>query len=748
MSNPDPQPAEKAAKPKIEHSRLGEVRYPPSMAILIALSILVFAGVLYLTSYKNFYYDEWDFISTARPWNLNVLLLAHNEHWSTIPILIWKVLFVVVGIRSHIPYEAALLVAHVATVLLLFTLVRRRSGDLPALGAAIILLVFGTGGTDIVWAFQIGFVGSVAFGLLALVLLEGDVHFPRLLAASAALLCSVMCSSVGLAFVSAVAVQLLMERRRRRYLLVLVVPVLAFGAWFVAFGAGLPGSPGAPCPTCLPTGFGADVHRGPITVGFVANLATFVTSGLQATAAGILGFRGGGVVLLPILGVVVALHWYAQRRIAAWQMGATAGLLGWFTLVGLGRSQQGAGAVADPHYLYIGAVFLLPLLVDAASALPWRMQWRLAITTLLAVAVVGNAVQLRDAALSQIQLMGTENAKLQTVEVFRGAHDMALDRSLDDTIMPQLRAGPYLGATSELGSPVTPATLDSLRRLPWLPVDQEMVNLFGDAMRTNTDRGRPITGMPCKSIDSKTGTTVDLQVPDGQWIMLQSTKSGEALLFLSFLGPPSSGPLRDMQLMPSIPNWIYLPNTGRVVMWRLRIQTTAVGFVQVCGASSLQGDSPTGPLYGAEAESGVLDAGWSVVPDAAASAGHAAKLESGTQVVSFKNDSFGRWVEPIPGFYDVWYRVKVTSTAGATPEITLGLWDGTARTWVSSARFAPNQVGTEYSWVKVTTEAAPRPGHLVQYLATFNAQFGPATLSTNWYVDQAVMVPAGSAPPA
>ena len=118
---------------------MGDVRWPWLLPALAGMAGLVFARLLYLTSYKNFFYDEWDWVTQDRPWDLKLLLLPHNEHWSTIPLLVWKVLFVSVGIRSHIPYQAAVLVVHVIAVLLLFALVRRRSGELPAFAAALTL---------------------------------------------------------------------------------------------------------------------------------------------------------------------------------------------------------------------------------------------------------------------------------------------------------------------------------------------------------------------------------------------------------------------------------------------------------------------------------------------------------------------------------------------------------------------------------------------------------------------------------
>src|SRR5258708_15373357 len=72
--------------------RVGDVRSPALLPVLVALSAVVFVVVLYLTRYKNFYYDEWDYVSQYRPSQSTSIWLPHNEHWSTLPILLWKLL--------------------------------------------------------------------------------------------------------------------------------------------------------------------------------------------------------------------------------------------------------------------------------------------------------------------------------------------------------------------------------------------------------------------------------------------------------------------------------------------------------------------------------------------------------------------------------------------------------------------------------------------------------------------------------
>ena len=101
------------------------------------------------------------------------ILQPHNEHPVILLHLIYGALLSTVGIRSYLPYMAVLLALHGANVLLLFEVVRRRAGDLVALAAAALLLVLGAGWENLLWAFQISFVGSLACGLGVLLALDG-----------------------------------------------------------------------------------------------------------------------------------------------------------------------------------------------------------------------------------------------------------------------------------------------------------------------------------------------------------------------------------------------------------------------------------------------------------------------------------------------------------------------------------------------------------------------------------------------
>jgi hypothetical protein len=687
----------------------------------------------------NFFFDEWDFVQYARPWTLNVLLLPHNEHWSTVPVLIWKLLFIVVGLRSHIPYEAVLLVAHVAAVLLLFTLVRRRSGDLPAFAAGLILLVLGSGGTDIVWAFQIGFVGSVAFGLLAMRLLDGNPPFPsRMFLASAALLGSVMSSGVGLAFVVAIGIELAIDRERRRFLLALVAPSVAFAEWFLAYGAGLPGSPGAPCASCVATGFAADVPAHLGALAYLLSLSNFVITGLAACAAGIVGLPPVGWAPLILLIVSIAVRWRHRRWFTGWRVGMAAGLLAWFGLVSLGRAQFGPGAASDSHYVYIGVVFLLPLLADVTRDLPAKGVWLSLVGGALILSVTANTLLLREAALSRVDTMRAETAELQTVEYFRGAPDMALNRGLDDTIMPQLNAGPFLAAVDEFGSPVPPATEDDLRRQPQA-VDQAMANLFGTALSLGVDRNRSTQGLWCEAFDPSSGLDLDLLVPDGKSLFLQAGSAGSADLFLAYVAPVGSKPLKHVIFEPGVPNWIYLPNTGRPVVWHLRMHVVAGSLLRVCGTADTRSSLPPLDQYRAPASSGKFTPGWILISDPAASGHRAVKASQGT--MKYNGIVFGTAFLPAAGAYDLYYRLRVANAEGATSEMTLSLLDATSGRYMAADAVSATQIGTSYTWYLVSSKVVPTPGHLMRFQTNV-----ASTLGTDWFIDSAALVPTGTSP--
>jgi hypothetical protein len=133
--------------------------------------------------------------------------------------LIYAALLSTFGLRTYVPYMLVLMALHAASAFLLFELVRRRAGDLVGIACAAMLLVLGAGWENLLWAFQIAFVGSVACGLGMLLALDGPPARRRLAVAAVLLAASLMFSGIGLFFGVVAAVRLMLDPPRRRELL-------------------------------------------------------------------------------------------------------------------------------------------------------------------------------------------------------------------------------------------------------------------------------------------------------------------------------------------------------------------------------------------------------------------------------------------------------------------------------------------------------------------------------------------------
>ena len=184
----------------------------------------------------TFFFDEWDFIEeagTSGYWH-NVLQ-PHNGHPSMIPFSMYEVLLHTVGLRHYWPYQLVLVLLDIGCGWLLFLLLRRKVHPLVAGAASAALMLLGPAWQDLLWPFQFGFLGSVAGGLGALVLLDratrrGDIG------ACICLVASVACSGVGLPFVAGVIVELAWRRRSWRRMWIPAIPLGLFVVWYEAIG--------------------------------------------------------------------------------------------------------------------------------------------------------------------------------------------------------------------------------------------------------------------------------------------------------------------------------------------------------------------------------------------------------------------------------------------------------------------------------------------------------------------------------
>ncbi|HEY8637148.1 MAG TPA: hypothetical protein VIL81_07785 [Candidatus Limnocylindrales bacterium] len=353
--------------------------------ILLALSIATIVALIVVGRHLTFWQDEWAFIG-AEPTSIGSWLTPHNEHWSTVPLLLYRAILGVVGLHSYLPYLALLAAMHVIAAGGAFVLLARRLPPWAALLGVVPLLVLGSGYQNLVWAFQIGFVGSVAAGTWGLVALETDQR-PRSAVLGVALLIVALASSgMGLFFVLAAAVRLAADPASRRRVLWLAIPAGVFVVWYLTFGRH-----GQSGPFAEPADVLVFAARG--LVYAVARMAGFDLARHASLLGSILA-----VAALALVSAVLVRD-TIRRSLPPLAVAGFVAAIGMYTVVGLTRADRADDFATMSRYVYVAAFLLVPAAADLTSHLrSGRRLPTVAVVGLLALvclSVGANLVDLR-----------------------------------------------------------------------------------------------------------------------------------------------------------------------------------------------------------------------------------------------------------------------------------------------------------------------------------------------------------------
>jgi len=102
--------------------------------VLAALMVLSGSVIMYAGRHLTFFSDEWDLILGRRGAGLGTYLDPLKGHLALFQIVVYKLLFAMVGLRHYAPYLAVTVALHLLCGVLLYMLARRRLG--PWLGLA------------------------------------------------------------------------------------------------------------------------------------------------------------------------------------------------------------------------------------------------------------------------------------------------------------------------------------------------------------------------------------------------------------------------------------------------------------------------------------------------------------------------------------------------------------------------------------------------------------------------------------
>jgi hypothetical protein len=400
---------------------------PQSRLALAALGLLVLLALFLLYRKGNdmtFYFDEWDFVLRRHQSTVGVFLEPHNEHFSLVPVIVYKILFATAGLDHYAPYRIVALALHVTIATLVFVFVRSRAGDFLGLAAATLLLFLGAGFEDVLWPFQIGFLFALAAGLGAFLLLERDTRVGDF-AAMILLGVSLASASLGIPIALGAAAYLLCSPARRRRLWVVLVPLVLYGIWYADYGkSALKGKNVTAAPQ-----YTADEVAG--AVGGVVGLAVEWGRILAVAAVAGLAVHIARVRELPRSFVMVL-----TTAIAFW------------VLTALARAHL--NEATSSRYVYAGGLFVLLIAAEVVRRRQFsrRGLWVLAVVVLLASLAGLNTFKKGADGLRYTDRI--VRAEITPLEI--GGSHMAADFAPDPSKAPQIVAGEYLRAVSTIGS--------------------------------------------------------------------------------------------------------------------------------------------------------------------------------------------------------------------------------------------------------------------------------------------------------
>ena len=421
---------------------------------LLALAILISAVALAITQWGvTFFQDTWAFLLDPQEFSAHAFFMPHNEHIVVLPVAITKLLLAIFGMTSNTPEQVAMALTLFVVAILVFGYVRRRTEAWLALIAAVLVLFLGSASSDLLWPFESEFTLPMAFGLAALLLLDRDDRRGDAWAC-VTLALAVISGSLGLCFVAAAFVDLILKQRERgwRRAYVFAIPLLIYLAWYAGWGH--------------EAEHHVTLHNILVSPRYVAEGFASVLDSLAGLSTIPIDAPGQNDWGRPLLVGAIALFAFGQWRRPGlprtlWPV--TAAALGYWLLAAFSYIP---GREADStRYVYAGAIFLLLMVAELLRSWPFGRKALIAAGAAAFLVIGPNLAQMRKEATGR----GTKRPypRRHWGDGNRPPHDCAdfflgSPETAGTASLALVEAHKYFEAVDRWGSPAyTPAELET-----------------------------------------------------------------------------------------------------------------------------------------------------------------------------------------------------------------------------------------------------------------------------------------------
>lgn len=544
--------------------------------VVFALVALGCGGaLLYLGRSFTFWEDEWRSITfDGGFWDY---IRPVNQHWSTFPLLLYRGTFEVVGLRSYLPYLTEVVILHLVAVAGAYALVRRRLGPAVATLVSIPLLLLGSGAENLYWAFQTGFVGSVMFGVWALVFVERPTR--RATAITSALLLAALASSgMGVFFLVVAAGRTLFDPALRRRFLAVVPPFAIYMIWFALLGRD---------------------EVGDDRVFVEPSVARFAIRGIVYSTERFVGLDhvadGGlwGLALFLALSMVTGLR-MVRGRPRALAAGCLVGVAAMYTIIAFGRlrADPGYDHATSSRYVYVAAFLLLLAVIDLV---PERRAWSSFGKRVGVVAAAALLLALGCATAANVDALRTKRIEFQATSNFTRAFvEVALARGSEPWVDRDVPRG-WMPSIAELehtvaqhGSPVRDELFPSVVPAPDVATRElAMLSLVGDGFRVEEPNGA--VGFAALDVEradgvDRVGRCARARIPQGRALWVRGlpsrarirTSSSTPIGARVFLDHGGAARRIFADFGPTAPRDIVVPDVGDGRPWNVTVDSPAL----------------------------------------------------------------------------------------------------------------------------------------------------------------------------
>jgi hypothetical protein len=423
--------------------------------LVFAAALVAMTVVLVVAQWRiTFFQDTFAFLLDRQPWTPHSFLFPHNEHIVILPVAITKVLLAVFGMTSNVPEQVAMGITVLGAATLLFVWLRRRVDPWLATIGATLFLFLGSAWPTILWPFENEFTLPVCFGLAALLFLDrederGDVW------ACAMLVLATISGSLGVCFVFAAFVELLLTRGERgwRRAYVFAVPLLVYLAWYAGWG------------------HNAEHHitfhnilRSPqyVLEGFASSLDSL--AGLSTIQANVSGNNDWGrPLVIGALGLLAFAQWRRPGFSRTFWV-VTAAAVSYWLLAAFdfvpGREASAA------RYVYVGALFTLMMIAEVLRKWPFSRSALWVAAGVAALAIGPNLGQMKEGSSWEKEQSVLTRSDIGALEIARDTvaptYRLGSIESTGTASLDLVEAGLWFEAVDKWGTPAdSPAEIEA-----------------------------------------------------------------------------------------------------------------------------------------------------------------------------------------------------------------------------------------------------------------------------------------------